>query len=412
MAGNCMKSPMKVVLINSVYKKGSTGRIVSEIHNFCKGNKIDSYVCYGRGNKINEKNIYRVSNNFLSKINQIRAKLTGIVYGGNYLSTLKLILIIKKIKPNIVHIHNLNDQYVNEYLFLKFLAKSDIKTIITLHSEQMYTGTCGYSIGCNSWKEKGCSFCPHIKISTGSKIDKTKKAFKKLKKTYELFKRENLVFTSCTPWLQDRALSSIMCKNFKNVVILNGGNSNIYKNLKKEEVVLCKKNYGLSLEKKIVLNVNPRISDPIKGYYLFEKMSKKFLREYQVVIVGKLSENTKKIDGITYLGEVNDQNELAKIYNCADYTIMLSQRECFPMVIVESLLCGTPVSLFECGGPDKCFDNKYVKFTNYGKIDELFGKLPLFDCSKEEVRKYSEQHLSNINMCSKYINLYRKALKL
>ena len=47
---------MKVLQVNCVYKKGSTGKIVYDIHTGLRKNGIESVVCYGRGQKENEEN--------------------------------------------------------------------------------------------------------------------------------------------------------------------------------------------------------------------------------------------------------------------------------------------------------------------------------------------------------------------
>ena len=43
---------MKILQVNCVYKKGSTGKIVEDIHNVLIDNGIESVVCYGRGKKL------------------------------------------------------------------------------------------------------------------------------------------------------------------------------------------------------------------------------------------------------------------------------------------------------------------------------------------------------------------------
>ena len=401
---------MRVLIINSVFKYGSTGKIVEQLHNYCLTNGVDSYVCYGRGKNCYQNNVFKTSNELFSKLNQLRARITGMVYGGNFFATNKLLRIIKKIKPDIVHIHNLNDQYVSEYRLLKFLASQKIRTIITLHSEQMYTGTCGYSLDCNAWKENGCKKCPHIYISTQSKVDRTKRSFHQLKEIYSLFDKDQLVFTSCTPWLKNRAEQSILCSRFSNHTILNGADPNVYRPFSIDKITKFKKGLNLDLNKKTIVYVNPRISDPIKGYCFLDKVDKSILKNYQVIVVGKFPDDYEPISDVIYIGEVHSPELLVKLYNCADYTIMFSKKECFPMVIVESLLCGTPVSLFYCEGPDECFDNKYVKFSKYGDVISVFDNLKKFDCSREEIRNYSIAKLSSSKMCNEYITIYNKAL--
>ena len=50
---------MKILQINNVYKKGSTGKITYDIHQGLQKSGIDSVVCYGRGQKVKERYVYK-----------------------------------------------------------------------------------------------------------------------------------------------------------------------------------------------------------------------------------------------------------------------------------------------------------------------------------------------------------------
>ena len=60
---------MKIMQINCVYKTGSTGKIVYDIHKSLQKQGIDSVVCYGRGEKIKEDRVYKTSSEILAKYN-------------------------------------------------------------------------------------------------------------------------------------------------------------------------------------------------------------------------------------------------------------------------------------------------------------------------------------------------------
>ena len=106
---------MKVMQINCVYNSGSTGKIVHDLHNELIANGIESVVCYGRGKKVKEKNVYKTCGELYSKVNNLFSRITGIMYGGCFFSTNKLLRIIKKEKPDVVHLHCLNGYFVNIY---------------------------------------------------------------------------------------------------------------------------------------------------------------------------------------------------------------------------------------------------------------------------------------------------------
>lgn len=400
---------MRVLYLNSVYKKGSTGKIVAALHTYCRSHDFESFVIYGRGERFKEPFIYKSSSELLSKINQVRARITGYVYGGNFISTHRIIRKIKKIKPDIIHIHNLNDQFVNEYILLKFLAKTKIKVLITLHSEQMYTGTCGYALDCNQYAVNGCRKCEHIYLSTHSNVDKTKKAFNKLKSVYSQFDKGKITFTSCTPWLKNRGNKSILIGNFNNLVVLNGADSSVFKGVSNSEAKKIKDQYGLPQDKKIILHVNPRADDPIKGYQFLSKFSEQIPDDCCICVVGKIPQNPLKNKKIIHLGEIRRPFDLAGLYAASDLTLMLSSRECFPMVIVESLLCETPVVAFKCGGPDDCFPSEFVGFAEYGDLKDLIQKafnLMLID--RKKIGVYAKDNLTSDIMCQNFIKIYNR----
>ena len=91
---------MKILQINCVYNTGSTGKIVKDIHNELLQRGIESIVCYGRGEKSAEEGVYKTCGELYSKLNNLRSRFTGIMYGGCGISTHRLISIIKKEKPD------------------------------------------------------------------------------------------------------------------------------------------------------------------------------------------------------------------------------------------------------------------------------------------------------------------------
>ena len=99
---------MKVLQVNCVYKKGSTGKITYDLHKGLLDAGINSVVCYGRGALVKEPRVYKTCPEWYSKLNNAWSRVTGIMYGGCFFSTDKLISIIKKEKPDIVHLQCIN----------------------------------------------------------------------------------------------------------------------------------------------------------------------------------------------------------------------------------------------------------------------------------------------------------------
>ena len=111
---------MKVLQVNCVYNKGSTGKIMYDVHTELLKNQIDSVICYGRGEKTTDKNVYKTCGELYSKFNNFMTRITGLMYGGLFFSTNKLISIIKKEKPDVVHLQCINGYFVNIYRLISF----------------------------------------------------------------------------------------------------------------------------------------------------------------------------------------------------------------------------------------------------------------------------------------------------
>lgn len=373
---------MKILQVNCVYKKGSTGKITYDIHSELLKQGIESVVCYGRGEKINEPHVYKTCGEVYSKINHLLSEFTGVMYGGCFFSTNKLIKIIKKEKPDVVHLQCINGYFVNIYRLVSWLKKHDIKTVLTLHAEFMYTANCGHALDCDKW-QTGCGHCPRLKQETKSfLIDGTHKSWMKMKKAFDGF-NDNLVVTSVSPWLMERTKLSPILNDKKHEVVLNGVNTDVFHFYDTAEL---RSQMGLN-GVKVIFHATPSFDDNInniKGGYYVLKLAEKMLDEnVKFVVAGDYPDGLKVPSNVILLGKVSDQELLAKYYSMADVTLLTSKKETFSMVTAESLCCGTPVVGFKAGAPEQISIPEYSSFVDFGNIDLL----------REEVKK---KILSNI----------------
>ena len=82
----------------------------------------------------------------------------------------------------------------------------------------MHTSNCGHALECNKWKT-GCGKCPRFKQETKSWFfDKTHRSWLKMKKAFEGF--NNLIVTSVSPWLMERAKESPILADKRHFVVL------------------------------------------------------------------------------------------------------------------------------------------------------------------------------------------------
>ena len=361
---------MKVLQINCVYGKGSTGKITADLHKALLEQGVESVVCYGRGDKVNEPHVYKTCGELYSKLNNLWSRVTGVMYGGCFFSTNRLIGIIKKEKPDVVHLQCINGYFVNIYRLITWLKKSGIKTVLTLHAEFMFTANCGHAFDCGKYKT-GCGHCPRVKAETRTWfVDGTARSYRKMQKAFDGFD-DHLGVTSVSPWLMERAKGSPSLGDTHHHVVMNGLDTDVF--YPRSESAL-REEYGLT-DKKILFHATPTFTDDpahIKGGYYVLKLAEMLKNEpVQIVVAGEPKTGMSVPANVTLLGRVADQNRLAEWYSVADATVIASRRETFSMICAESLCCGTPMVGFKAGGPESISLPQYSSFVNYGDVEGL-----------------------------------------
>jgi putative colanic acid biosynthesis glycosyltransferase len=398
---------MKILQVNCVYKRGSTGKIVNDIHTYLREQGHESIVCYGRGQQENESGVYKTSSEIGAKLNNLRSRIMGLQYNGALTATQKLIRIIKKENPDIVHLHCINGYFVNIYRLLEFLKTNNIKTVLTLHAEFMYTGSCGHAFECENWKT-GCGECPQLRAATKSLFfDRTAGAWIKMENAFKGF--DQLRITLVSGWLKDRAKQSPILKHKQFTVVENGIDTRDIFYPGKFESLKIK--HGL-IDEKVILHTTASFTSKIKGGKFIVELAKRMQHEkVKFIIVGYDGKNESDMpDNMILIRHTDDQKQLAQYYSMADLTILTSRRETFSMPCAESLACGTPVVGFKAGGPETISLKDYSEFVEYGDMDALEQIVRKWLVRKEEVSAELADiaiwHYSKERMCEGYIQIY------
>ena len=145
---------MKIAFINSVYKYGSTGRIVEDLARLAISEGHEARVYYGRKKQErDELSVY-----FGSRItNIIHLMATRLFDNHGFVSrnkTQKLIRMLDEYKPEVLHLHNLHGYYINIKILFEYIKRNQIKIVWTLHDCWPLTGHCTHFdyIQCNLWR--------------------------------------------------------------------------------------------------------------------------------------------------------------------------------------------------------------------------------------------------------------------
>lgn len=400
---------MKIMQINCVYRSGSTGKIVFDIHTALKERGIESVVCYGRGKKIRDEKVYKTCGEFEGKLNNLISRITGFSYGGCFFATNRLLNRIKKEKPDVVHLHCINGFFVNIYRLVTFLKKNNIPTVLTHHAEFFYTANCGHAFECENWKS-GCGSCPSAKAAVHSYFfDFTRLNFRRMKKAFNGF--DKLITVAVSPWVQQRAEMSPIFTDKKNTTVLNGIECNTFSPC--GDINKLKDELGIQPNKKVIIHVTASFENKMKGSKYIRQLAEKLGDDVVILVVGNRETPTDLPKNIIALGRVENQKKLAEYYSMADLSLIASKRETFSMPVAESLCCGTPVVGFEAGGPESITIPEFSEFVKYGNTEKLCEttlKMLDSDIDRENIAQKAAEKYSKEAMAKGYIKLYEEVL--
>ncbi len=396
---------MKVLQVNNVYGEKSTGKITKVIHDGLRSAGHESLVIYGRGKDTNDPCVIRLCPDWYCKVNNLLSRFTGMMYGGCLLSTARAKRIIRREKPDVVHLQCINGYFVNIYSLIRWLKKKKIKTVVSLHAEFMYTANCGHAFACDQWIH-GCKRCPDKRKATKSLFfDHTGRSWQAMKAAFNGFEND-CVICPVSPWTEDRARQSDILRDFRFVTVFNGVDA---------ENTFCCPDPALQREN-MVLHVTAHFKndrDHAKGGWYLAELARR-LPDTQFLVAGRAEDSADLPENLKLLGVIADQQELAQLYRRAKLSVLVSRKETFSMPCAESLCCGTPVVGFKAGAPEQIALDSYSDFAEFGDLDglERFVRkwLAKEDLDYGEIAKQGRQAYSAETMVRSFTEVYRSLL--
>jgi glycosyltransferase involved in cell wall biosynthesis len=250
---------------------------------------------------------------------------------------------------DILNFHNLHTGYFN-YLAIPTLTKSK-PAVFTLHDMWSFTGHCAYSYDCDRW-ELGCGKCPHPDTYPAIYRDSTRIEWKLKDWSYS---KSNLVIVTPSNWLTEQAKKS-MLRRFPIHQIPYGIDTNAYLPVDR---LLCKSILDIPSNKRVLLFGADSLKDKRKGGDLLlkalQQLPQALKAEMILLTFGNGSESITAELGMRTinLGYIDSDRLKSIAYSTADLFIFPTRADNLPLVLQESMACGTPMISFDIGGvPD------------------------------------------------------------
>lgn len=400
---------MKTILSINTVNYGSTGNIMRGISKIAEKNGFEYWQAYAP-DKHNSPSLNRdiiILPYNIRRLNEYYSWFTGKRGFSSYFSTKNFLKKVDKIKPDIIHLHNLHNNYIHVGLLFDYIKKNHIKVVWTLHDCWAFTGRCPHfqMSGCDKWKT-GCYDCPYPKEEYPSvQVDKSDILWKMKKAVFTGV--ENLTIITPSEWLAGLVKESFLSE-YPVKVINNGIDLNVFKPTESD----FKKVYGLE-GKKLVLGVALGW-DKRKGIDVFIELSKRLSEEeYCIVLVGTNSELDKSLPkNIISIHKTMNQKELAEIYTIADVFVNPTREEVLGMVNIEALACGTPVITFRTGGSPECIDDNCGEVCDVDDLESLYMMITKVCTNKPYTENQCVLRAKKFLMSNKYMEYVQEYKKM
>ncbi len=252
---------------------------------------------------------------------------------------------------DLLHIHCLHGGFFH-YLALPQLTRRK-PAVYTLHDMWPFTGHCVYSLDCERWKS-GCGECPYPEMPNDIRRDATRWEWKLKDSAY---RQSKLTIVVPSTWMQ-RLASESMMRRFPIKYIPHGVDLELYRPLDQE---MSRAALGITSGKRVLLYLVRRMNPShktswIKGADVLVKALRELpsalKKETVLLLVGDGGEAfARGLDmGVISTGFVSSDRLKALAYSAADAFLFPSRADNAPLVLIETMACGTPTVAFNVGG--------------------------------------------------------------
>ena len=391
---------MNILHINTIDNRGGAGIVHWRLSNEQKkrGHHVSSFVGFKYSEDPNVREVPK---------NPLYYRMSRFLANDLRFSRSNWILKTEEYKKaDIIHCHNIHSGFFN-LKTLEIMSKEK-PVVWTLQDLWPITSGCTDSYRCKI--EKPRKFC-------GVLWDNRKHLLEQKKKIY---RNSNFTTVTSSQWMTEKIKGSVL-GHLDNRLILNGIDTSIFNPRNKLE---SRNELSLPLDKKIILFIAVGgIGDRLKGANYIEEIARYYLNDKNklfVAIGGKNKSDLDKKEGgsnVIQTGYIGDENILAKYYSAADFFLYPSRADNSPLVVAESMACGTPIVSFETDGIPEMISEYGLLARREDLGDLLIKTNEMLSMSQDKYLKMRslgiekvKQNYSLEEMTTKYLSLYSELI--
>lgn len=399
---------MKILQINAFCGFGSTGKIAVDIAQSLP-KEDECYIAYGYFGTDYKKNYKILNDNICNsfKFKLLCNRLRGTTGYTNGKETERFLKWVENYNPDIIHLHNIHDDYIHINKLFSFIKLKNIPVVWTLHDCWPFTGRCAYFEynNCFKWK-KGCFDCKYKDVYPISYFrDTSKKEWLRKKSIFSGVR--NLKIVTPSNWLGQYVKQSFLGEYDVSIIHNCIDTSKFQYN---PNCGYLRDKYNLS-NKKIILGVANSWSYR-KGLIYFLQLSEMLSESCCIILIGlndrQISQISKSYNNIIGLGRTESIQELVDWYSIADVYVNPTLEDNYPTTNLEAQACGTPLITFNTGGSPESL--KYGLVVEERDVTHLKLAIDHF-ISYKDPRSDLARYFSKEIFVLQYYRLYKEILK-
>jgi len=345
----------------------------------------------------------------------------------------KLVRKLDAYRPDIVHLHNLHGYYLHLPTLFRWLERTGVPVVWTLHDCWAYTGHCAYytmapgdgsraegrthrratTRGCDRYK-RGCGRCPQKGAYPRSVVlDQSARNWREKRELENALRRLWLVTPS--QWLAGEVRKSFL-RDYPVHVIPNGIDLTVFRPCEDLEYLgsVVQMRRLEELENRRMLLSVASVWDARKGLEDFYELSKLLGDEYRIVLVGLSDWQREWLpQNIIGIGRTENIRELCALYTAANLYVSLSHEETMGMTLLEAMACGTQALCYDVTAlPESVTDEVgcVVPLGNMPAVADAVQRLCELPKSAAACRKHAETYDKDTRYLA-YIRLYEEILE-
>jgi glycosyltransferase involved in cell wall biosynthesis len=244
------------------------------------------------------------------------------------------------------------------------------------------------------------------------------------KRKLRMLEGQRVTYVACSKWLAEEARKSALLKGQVVTNIPNAIDTHVFRPQDKQK---AREALGLPTDKRIILFVSQRVTDPRKGMSYFVDAVRTLAEQHpemkentMVAILGGHAEDVAAQLALPVhaLGYVSKPQRIVEVYNSADVFVLPSLEDNLPNTLMEAMACGVPCVGFQVGGIPEMINhqqNGYV--AKFRDVDDLAAGIRYVldeadyaqlskQCVMKVAHSYSQQSVAN-----RYLEIYEAAMQ-